>query len=456
MRIFILHAGGLGDLVLFAPALKAMRSAMPDTEITFCCRGEFVSIVELLPFRIDSVLGLPLNPYACDPLEASVHDELSSFVASVRASQPDLFVSAECRATWLTPLLIAAMRPARSFAALVDLRRVSLDQRLLERFDLSPEPCETYDANEDVREHARYDALLERIGVPKAEPFSFVFPERARDEAARVVHDLGLADSSMLACFTAGNPLVPLKRWPTERFVSVIKQAARRHTLVPVFFGEASERSELEQTVRTLAERGVRAHAHIDATQSVSLTAAILARASAFLGNDTGLSHLGAALGIPGVTVYGGGGYFERYAPWAPGTLGVVHRLPCFGCGWDCAFGRAVCIESIETADVAAALDRVLQSPPPAPVIAEFSHRTEAELCLIDEAARMYAGIRRELESTREEMELQSIAARERLHVIEELDAHARARSERELLLRHIGEQEIMIRELAKAIEALS
>lgn len=479
MRIFIVHAGGLGDLVLFAPALKAIRAAMPQAQITLCCRREFASIEELLPFGVDCVLGLAFNPYAFAPFEASAFGEVSSLVASVRSSEPDLFISAECIPTWLTPLLIAAMHPMRSLAAQFDLRQTASLQRIFDYFDLIAVPCEMYGTGEAVPEHARYDAILECIGASKTEPLTFQYPQRIRDEATRVINDLNLGDASILACFTAGSSgLVPIKRWPLDRFVSVIDQAARRHGLVPVFFGDASERAEVEQAVRTLAERGVHAHAYSDTMQSIPLTAAIVARASAFLGNDTGLAHLCAALQIPGVTVYGGG-YFEKYEPWAPGTIGVVHRLPCFGCAWDCSFGHAVCVESIETADVVAALDRVLRAPPLAPEVVELSHRTESELCLIGDAARTYravqadriqrleviAGLQREVESIRKEMERQSVAAAERLGVIEELEAHigalrgereAAARAAEEPLLRQIGMQETMIRELGKEIETLS
>jgi GT2 family glycosyltransferase len=38
----------------------------------------------------------------------------------------------------------------------------------------------------------------------------------------------------------------------------------------------------------------------------------------------------------------------------------VVHPLPCFGCGWDCAFGDAPCLGAISVDDVAAAAERVL------------------------------------------------------------------------------------------------
>ena len=62
----------------------------------------------------------------------------------------------------------------------------------------------------------------------------------------------------------------------------------------------------------------------------------LLGEARLYLGNDTGAMHLAAALGVP-VTAVFGGGTWPRFVPAAVCGEAVVHPLPCFGCGWDCA-----------------------------------------------------------------------------------------------------------------------
>ncbi|MEY2880364.1 MAG: hypothetical protein RLZZ15_2744, partial [Verrucomicrobiota bacterium] len=83
------------------------------------------------------------------------------------------------------------------------------------------------------------------------------------------------------------------------------------------------------------------------------------AHAALFLGNDTGALHLAAALDVPVVAVFGGGTW-PRFTPAARRGVALVQPLPCFGCGWDCAFGDAPCLGGITVADATAALDAAL------------------------------------------------------------------------------------------------
>ena len=50
---------------------------------------------------------------------------------------------------------------------------------------------------------------------------------------------------------------------------------------------------------------------------TLNTAAALLARASVFVGNDSGLGHMAAALSIPTLTLFGPGEP-QRYRPWGP------------------------------------------------------------------------------------------------------------------------------------------
>ena len=82
----------------------------------------------------------------------------------------------------------------------------------------------------------------------------------------------------------------------------------------------------------------------------------MLAHSNMYFGNDTGPAHLAQAYGVPGVVVFGGGTW-PHYGPWGRGSVGVVQPLGCFGCGWDCAFGKAYCLEAIPVEKVREAFE---------------------------------------------------------------------------------------------------
>ncbi len=86
----------------------------------------------------------------------------------------------------------------------------------------------------------------------------------------------------------------------------------------------------------------------------------LIGGAKLILTNETGSAHLGAACRIPTVAVTGGG-HFGRFAPW--GTIQAVHhKLPCFGCDWNCIYARkknkpVPCIADIEIEQILKAID---------------------------------------------------------------------------------------------------
>jgi ADP-heptose:LPS heptosyltransferase len=88
-------------------------------------------------------------------------------------------------------------------------------------------------------------------------------------------------------------------------------------------------------------------------------SAAALCRATGLVGNDSGLTHLAAACGIPVVVVFG---------PTSPaltlprGRVQLVRRdeLDCIGClKYTCQHGDYRCLQGLEPAALLAAVDLI-------------------------------------------------------------------------------------------------
>lgn len=91
-------------------------------------------------------------------------------------------------------------------------------------------------------------------------------------------------------------------------------------------------------------------------TPTFRQAAAVLAEADAYLGTEGGLHHAAAAVGLPGVVIFGG-----FISPWTTGYLSHINLYaphPLSPCGQriDCAHCRE-CMESITVADVASAFE---------------------------------------------------------------------------------------------------
>jgi len=85
----------------------------------------------------------------------------------------------------------------------------------------------------------------------------------------------------------------------------------------------------------------------------------LLRAARLLVGNETGSIHLAAALGVPSISIVGGG-HFGRFLPYSvPPAKGAVpprvvaSKMACFGCNWQCIYPRrpnapVPCIERVE------------------------------------------------------------------------------------------------------------
>jgi ADP-heptose:LPS heptosyltransferase len=115
----------------------------------------------------------------------------------------------------------------------------------------------------------------------------------------------------------------PKKRWPANRFFEVSRRLAAAG-LSPVFFLGPAE-TDLEDPVR-------RQGWPLFSTDDLPRLAAFLRGAGGFVGNDSGVSHLAAYVGLPTVAVFGPTDP-ARWAPLGRASVAVSARgLPCRPC----------------------------------------------------------------------------------------------------------------------------
>jgi len=102
------------------------------------------------------------------------------------------------------------------------------------------------------------------------------------------------------------------KQWPAERFADVIR-AVTAHRALPVIIhqgpADAAAADALAARLDPVGERLVE--------PELPAVAATLASARAYLGGDSGVSHLAAAMGAPSVILFPPATR-QRWAPWSP------------------------------------------------------------------------------------------------------------------------------------------
>jgi ADP-heptose:LPS heptosyltransferase len=124
-------------------------------------------------------------------------------------------------------------------------------------------------------------------------------------------------------------PTRSYRQWPVERFIALAERLRLHKPNLSLFLtGQPSERPLVEQFVSGYSGPVV------DATGlgSIMKTAALLAECDLLVSNDTGIMHLGAAMGAPTVGIFGSASPL-RWAPVGPHATAVsasgVECSPC-------------------------------------------------------------------------------------------------------------------------------
>ena len=159
----------------------------------------------------------------------------------------------------------------------------------------------------------------------------------------------------------------PKRRWPLSNFAALGRWFTTNYNGFLVVLGSKEERILGDEISRRLGPKVINATGETNLLQA----AAVLTRCHLFLGNDAGLLHLAAAVGLPVIEISchplgGSSGHEnspERFGPW-----GVPHRIlrpdrTLVLCGDACDTDEAHCIlrVSVEQAKEAVATVLALQ-----------------------------------------------------------------------------------------------
>jgi heptosyltransferase-2 len=175
-------------------------------------------------------------------------------------------------------------------------------------------------------------------------------------------------DSSRSLIAVHPGAVKPEKRWSAERFARVGRSLITRYRAGIILLGSPNEQ-ELLQSIRQLIDSP---RVLIPEAASLTQTAAVIAHCNLFIGNDSGLMHVAAALGVPIVALFGPGTPATT-APWMDRNLYriVLAEVSCRPCRQrfftECSpspQGKPPCLEAISVEQVLAVVDELWKQLP--------------------------------------------------------------------------------------------
>ncbi len=318
-RILVFAYHGLGNFIMFTPALRLLREKYPTARIDLQV-GNNTGCEEVLAGAdlFDNIYNLPY--------EAGLRSWVKR-AGEIRDAKYDLTINEFHSHSWPLALLIAASGAPYRLGHVTSPGWPHRFSRYSFAFNLPV--AMRYDEHEIDRYLDLVTAAgARRIAASEANTFIHLTDED-RAFARRFLKDGDGSAARPVIGFQPGtSPAMRWKQWPIERYREVI---ARVITDKPnsqiVLFGSASE----EGMIREMA-RGLDGRISLAAGKtSVKQVAALIEQCDLLVCNDSGLMHAAVAVGTPVVAIYGPTD-IRRTAPLGNRHTVIRHELPCSPC----------------------------------------------------------------------------------------------------------------------------
>lgn len=332
-RILIVRLSALGDIVFATSLLDTLRARWPQAHIGWLVQQNFAGILENDP-RLDERIVVPANAYtswsALRTLRQTLKNRHYHWVLDLQGL--------------LKSRVLAALAPGAA--------RIGFDSREPGAFLLDRRLPKGGDIR-DISSEYRYFAT-ELTGLPSAAPS---LPPRPDSEAAveRLLGEHGLVPGYVALCpFTTR----PQKHWFEEHWIALARELHTRGLGPCAILGGPADREAAER----LCARMPAGTASLAGRTQLADLPAWLRRAGLVIGVDTGLTHIGIAVGRPVVALFGS---TRPYTQGASSPLVVLYEdLECAPCKRRPTCGGAwTCMRRLEPARVADAASRLYDNP---------------------------------------------------------------------------------------------
>ncbi len=268
-NILIIRGGAIGDFILTLPAIRLVRDAFPAASVEILGYRHIIAIAEKR-YYADRTRSIEYGPLAgfFNP-KSDLDRELCEYFAGFDQVisylfDPDGYFGGNLQRAGVRNLIVGDPRIRDGAHATIQLAAPLGSLALF----LEESAAEFYPSHDDVNSA---DALLQSAG-PR--PWIAIHPGSGGER----------------------------KNWPLARWIDLVNALLRAAPMAQVLVigGEAD-------VARIAALRGALDPARVRFLEDLPLPTlgAALMRCDAFLGHDSGISHLAAAAGVPAVLLFG-------------------------------------------------------------------------------------------------------------------------------------------------------
>lgn len=291
-HIVVLRALQLGDLLCAVPAFRALRKAYPAATISLVGLPWSQEFARRFGAYLDGWIEFPGFP-GLPEREPEIR-RIPHFLLEMQQLGSDLAVQMQGSGSVANPLV--ALFGAKAYAGFT------------EPGGYHPQPGRFLAYPDEGSEVHRLLRLAGHLGAaPDGDRLEFPLEESDLKEREALQQQYGFRTGEYAVLHAGAR--AEGRRWPAERFAAAGDGLARRGLQV-VLTGSAAEIPWVRQVLSRMQERAL----DLSGQTSLGGAGALVAGARLVVCNDTGISHLAAALQTPSVVLFSA----SEVGRWAP------------------------------------------------------------------------------------------------------------------------------------------
>jgi heptosyltransferase-2 len=280
-KILVIRGGALGDFILTLPVFSALKAQFPKTELSLLAYPQFAEVARHAGL-VDEFLPIESRP-------------LASFFARNGDLDPDL-------CSWFKSFSIIVSYlydPDEIFRN--NLKRCTAAQII--------QATHRPDENDPKEAPRVFLQALERLAIFEAETTPRLNFKNVHKSDVIALHPGSGSEK---------------KNWPVKKWLDLVKELLKSTPAnFLIVLGEAEYPQEMHWQLQT-SDR-----VQVMARKPLLSVAHELARCRCFVGHDSGITHLAAALGLPIVVLWGG----SNFEIWKPQTERLIQIRNSEGIG---------------------------------------------------------------------------------------------------------------------------
>ena len=285
-KILIIKPSALGDIIQALPAACCLAQSFPDTQIDWFVRPEYATLIENHKC-IHKVVIFDRRKLGKWWYRPRAFTELVRLVRQLRKEKYDIVFDFQGR---FRSAIFARLSGCRERFGMAETQEFT-------------SPFYTHRIAQSAKSIHLVDYFLDIVCAAGAKRGKVEFglkPDIQTVNEVRKILTSNHANADNYAVFVPG-ATVEAKRWPIENFAALADKVYKKYRCSIVAVGVESEKT-ITQELQTLADVPV---VNLAGKTNIKKLITLLAGAKVVVSNDTGPTHIAAALGVPMVLIFG-------------------------------------------------------------------------------------------------------------------------------------------------------